>query len=128
MRQPDLRSRRLVMAKHGPVSFYKYRDPARKFCRLDPIDREIADYFGISESTISNLHCQLRDLDKDAWPGNTRTDTVVAEKLVSRAKWHLLPPATIVERTASRKSIRYLKQLPLDSQTVSAPVLRPTSC
>jgi hypothetical protein len=93
------------MAKSGLVSWYEYRDLARQFCRPGPIDREIANYLGIPDRTISHLHCQLRDLNKDA--GTTEAAGIMDGKPEKRPiSQSALRPDRSSPSSATRKASR----------------------
>ncbi len=75
----------------GRPTDYKeeYNDQARKLCLLGAIDKELADFFDIAESTLNlwkKAHPQFMESIKK---GKDLADAVVADSLYNRAKGYV---------------------------------------
>ncbi len=74
-------------ARRGRPSAFKqdYIEQTKKLCRLGAIDRELADFFGVTERTINNWkrdHPEFQDALKE---GKLLADAEVAHSLYRRA-------------------------------------------
>ena len=75
------------MARTGRPSNYKpeYADQAAKLCRLGAIDRDLADFFDVSEVTINAWKKAHPVFLKSIKDGKSVADRGIAEKLIERA-------------------------------------------
>jgi transposase-like protein len=75
------------MPERGRPSEYtsETAEQAYKLCLLGATDKEMADFFGVSETTINNWKQQHPDFLESITRGKTMADANVAEKLYQRA-------------------------------------------
>ena len=75
------------MAKVGRPSSYKdeYADQARKLCLLGATDKEMADFFGVSVSTVDNWKKDIPEFLGALKEGKVLADVDVANSLYQRA-------------------------------------------
>ena len=68
-------------------SSYKeeYAEQAEKLCKLGAIDRELADFFGVSEQTVNAWKTSFPKFFESIKKGKTQADAEVASKLFHRA-------------------------------------------
>lgn len=78
-------------------SSYKdeYAEQARKLCRLGLIDKEIAEFFGVSEQTINAWKLKSEEFLEALKDGKTFADAQVADKLFHRATGYSHPDVDI---------------------------------
>ncbi|WP_447361584.1 helix-turn-helix domain-containing protein [Burkholderia vietnamiensis] len=71
----------------GRPSSYRseYAEQARKLCRLGAIDKELADFFGVSEQTINAWKGAHPEFLESLKVGKELADAEVADKLFQRA-------------------------------------------
>jgi len=71
----------------GRRTLYKpeYCDQAEKLCKLGLIDKELIEYFGISEKTLNNWKIAHPEFMEALQSGKTMADANVAQKLYERA-------------------------------------------
>ena len=76
------------MAAVGRPTDYKeeYNEQAYKLCLLGATDAEIADFFGIAESTLNNWKKKFPDFMESIRKGKTIADAEVAEALYNKAR------------------------------------------
>ncbi|MGU7839406.1 helix-turn-helix domain-containing protein [Burkholderia sp. AW33-5] len=72
-----------------------YRDEfagqARKLCRLGATDKELADFFGVSEQTVNNWKTAYPEFLEALKAGKELADAEVADKLYQRATGYSHP-------------------------------------
>ena len=77
----------------------KYRDEfciqAEKLCKLGAIDNELADFFGIAESTLNLWKIEYPEFMESIKKGKMLADAEVAEKLYQRATGYSHPDTDI---------------------------------
>ena len=75
------------MAEVGRPSKYKeeYNEQAEKLCRLGATDKELADFFGVSVSTLNLWKINYKEFSESLKKGKVVSDTVVANALFTRA-------------------------------------------
>lgn len=73
--------------KIGRPTTYKesYKDQAEKLCKLGLTDKEMADIFGCSESTLNLWKIEHPDFSESIKRGKELADANVAERLYQRA-------------------------------------------
>lgn len=71
----------------GRPSKYKeeYNDQAYKLCLLGATDKEIGDFFNVTETTINNWKIEFPDFFESIKRGKIEADSIVASKLYHRA-------------------------------------------
>lgn len=76
------------MAKVGRPTAYKkeYNEQVEKLCRLGATDIEIADFFGVSESTLNLWKKKHKEFSESLKRGKEISDLEVANSLYNRAK------------------------------------------
>lgn len=79
--------------KTGRKTKYKpeYCEQVYKLCLLSAIDKDIADFFGIAESTLTNWKKVHPEFMVSIKKGKIKADAEVAEKLFHRAKGYEHP-------------------------------------
>lgn len=85
------------MAKLGRPSLYReeYAEQARKLCLLGAIDRELADFFEVSEDTINEWKRVHPDFSVSIKKGKDLADANVADRLYQRALGYEHPEVDI---------------------------------
>ena len=63
----------------------EYNEQVLKLCRLGATDKEIADFFDVTEQTINNWKTQHPDFFESIKKGKVQADAEVADKLYKRA-------------------------------------------
>ncbi|MFZ3193699.1 MAG: hypothetical protein WA154_10915 [Moraxellaceae bacterium] len=88
-------------ANNGRPSKYRseFAEQAMKLCRLGATDAELADFFGVSESTLNNWKKAHPGFLESLKKGKTLSDAEVADKLFKRATGYEHPEDDI--RTVS---------------------------
>lgn len=73
--------------KEGRPTEYKeeYPEKAYKLCLLGATDKEIADFFDVSEQTINSWKHKFPEFLESIKKGKIEADSLVAEKLLNRA-------------------------------------------
>lgn len=71
----------------GVKSTYKpeYAEQARKLCLLGATDKELADFFGVAESTINKWKADYPEFSESIKKGKDIADSDVADRLYQRA-------------------------------------------
>jgi hypothetical protein len=85
------------MAKKGRKTKYhkEYDKQVYKLCLLNATDAQIADYFGVSESTLNLWKLKHKDFSESIKDGKIRADAEVAKSLHSRAVGYSHPDVHI---------------------------------
>ena len=106
------------MAKRGPVSSYKpeHCAHARKLCSGGAINRELAEFFAVSQRTIGNWLARYPEFKEAVRHGRMAADAVIAESLYEKAKGYERPVVKIVEINGEPKEIRYIEHMPPDAR------------
>lgn len=63
----------------------QYADQARKLCLLGATDKELADFFGVTERTINNWKKEHAAFFQSIVDGKVKADAEVADSLYKRA-------------------------------------------
>jgi transposase-like protein len=63
----------------------EYVEQAEKLCKLGATDKELADFFNVSETTINNWKKKHQDFSLALKKGKTLADAEVADRLYQRA-------------------------------------------
>lgn len=73
-------------ARGRPSSYReKFPEQAKKLCRLGATDKELADFFGVAESTLSKWKVDHTEFSEALKEGKDQADAEVADKLFKRA-------------------------------------------
>ncbi len=74
-------------AKAGRPTLYReeYPEQARKLCLLGATDKELADFFGVEESTLNNWKHAHPNFMESIKRGKMQADADVADRLFQRA-------------------------------------------
>jgi DNA-binding XRE family transcriptional regulator len=77
----------VTLAKNGRPTAYKpeYDEQAFKLCLLGATDKELADFFSVSEQTINAWKQKQPSFLESIKAGKEKADAVVAEKLYKKA-------------------------------------------
>ena len=77
----------ITRRKVGRPSCYKdaYADQVRKLCLLGLTDTELADFFGVAESTLNLWKKKYPEFSESLWRGKQIADAEVALSLFQRA-------------------------------------------
>lgn len=81
----------------GRPSLYKkeYAEQAHKLCLLGAIDKEIGDFFGVSEQTINSWKTRYPAFREALTVGKSQADAEVATRLFQRALGYSHPEEKI---------------------------------
>lgn len=99
----------------------KYHDlvpeQARKLCMLGATDAELADFFGISESTLNNWKTDHPEFMESLKEGKSQADAEVASKLYHRATGYSHNAVKIVANatTGQEHIVPYTEHYPPDT-------------
>jgi len=75
------------MAAGRPTKFEdSYCEKAYKLCLLGAIDKQIADFFGVSESTLNKWKLDYPEFSESLKSGKDEADALIAHSLFHRAK------------------------------------------
>jgi len=87
-------------SKLGRPSKYKqeYDEQVYKLCLLGATDKEIGDFFNVTETTINNWKIEFPSFFESIKSGKVEADAIVSESLFKSAKGHALKEITY-ERT-----------------------------
>lgn len=105
------------MSKRGRPSNYKpeYSEQARKLCLLGAIDKELADFFDVSEQTINTWKKREPVFLEALKAGKEQADSEVAEKLYQRAMGYSHPEEKIFCNGGEVVRAETIKHYPPDS-------------
>jgi hypothetical protein len=97
----------------GPGRDSKYRvefnEQARKLCLLGAVDAELADFFGVTETTINNWKLKHPAFLESIREGKTIADAEVADSLYRRATGENIIVEKLVKRGDEYEKV-FLKQ------------------
>lgn len=82
--------------KGKPSSYQpEYAEQARKLCLLGATDKELADFFNVSEATINRWKNEFVEFCESIKKGKDLADADVAERLFNRACGYVAPDVDI---------------------------------
>ncbi|HGN1707957.1 TPA: helix-turn-helix domain-containing protein [Providencia rettgeri] len=86
-----------AVGNKGQSSTYRpeYAEQARKLCLLGATDKELADFFNVSEKTINNWKNEEIEFLQSIKKGKQMADADVAERLFNRACGYVAPDLDI---------------------------------
>ncbi len=93
-----------------PTKYHKeYDKQVYKLCLLNATDKQIADYFDVTETTINNWKINHKSFFESIKDGKIRADTEAAESLHSRAVGCSVPEDRVFHNpSAKRKKDRII--------------------
>lgn len=104
------------MAKGRPSKYHdKVPEQALKLCRLGATDKELADFFGVKESTINNWKLEHPAFLESLKKGKDLSDAEVADKLYRRAVGYAHPDSHISNYLGEVKVTPVVKHYPPDT-------------
>jgi hypothetical protein len=105
------------LLKNGAPTKYNpsYDEQVRKLCLLGSIDREIADFFNVTETTINNWKIEHPSFFEAIKEGREKADTTVADSLYKRANGYEHPEDQIFQFQGSPVVVPTIKHYPPDS-------------
>lgn len=105
------------MAELGRPTLYKpeYAEQASKLCKLGAIDKELAEFFEVSESTIYEWKNQHDDFSEAIKSGKKIADMNVADRLYQRAMGYEHPEVHISNYQGSITQTPIRKVYPPDT-------------
>lgn len=113
-----------VKEKHagGRPSSYReiYTEQAYKLSLLGAIDKELAGFFGVSETTINNWKLQFPEFLESLKRGKIQADAEVAEKLFHRAKGYFHPETRVFCHEGKITTHEITKHYPPDTGAAMA--------
>lgn len=103
----------------GRISSYlpEYDEQAKKLCLLGHTDKEIADFFEVSEQTLNSWKTKYPSFLESLKDGKDRADYNVAEKLYHRAMGYSHEAVKIVAdaKTGAQHIVPYTEHYPPDT-------------
>ncbi len=86
-----------AVGNKGQSSTYRpeYAEQARKLCLLGATDKELADFFEVTEQTINNWKKEQIEFFESIKKGKQLADADVAERLFNRACGYVAPDVDI---------------------------------
>ena len=111
------------MSKAGRPSSYvaHYAEQAYKLCLLGATDKEMADVFGISESTLNLWKQEHLEFSESITRGKQEADANVAERLYQRAMGYSHEAVKIFMPAGAERPVYapYTEHYPPDTQAAS---------
>ncbi|WP_230986280.1 helix-turn-helix domain-containing protein [Burkholderia multivorans] len=104
----------------GRPSSYRseYAEQARKLCRLGAIDKELADFFGVSEQTINAWKTAHPEFLESLKAGKELADAEVADKLFQRATGYSHPAVKLFMYQGTVIREEYTEHYPPDTAAI----------
>ncbi|MBY4947010.1 helix-turn-helix domain-containing protein [Cupriavidus respiraculi] len=98
-------------------SSYKpeFAEQARKLCLLGATDKEMADVFGVSETTLNNWKTAHPEFLVSLKAGKDEADANVADRLYQRAMGYSHPAEKIVVVAGAIERVAYTEHYPPDT-------------
>lgn len=100
----------------GRPSDYKpeYNEQARKLCLLGATDKELAEFFDVTEQTVNNWKAAHPEFFESIKEGKFQADANVAERLYQRALGYSHPEDKIFNDQGSALIVPTVKHYPPD--------------
>ena len=99
-----------------PTSYRdEYAEQALKLCRLGATDRELADFFGVVESTINNWKLAHSEFLESIKTGKAMSDAEVADRLFKRATGYSHTAVKIFNDGGTPLEVEYTEHYPPDT-------------
>lgn len=93
----------------------EYAEQAEKLCRLGATDRELADFFGVTEQTVNNWKRDHPEFFESLKRGKVLADAEVADKLFKRATGYSHPAVKIFNDQGTPLEVPYTEHYPPDT-------------
>lgn len=93
----------------------EYCEQAEKLCKLGATDKEIADFFDVTEQTINNWKTEHPEFFESIKKGKTLADAEVADKLYKRATGYEHPDVDIKVIEGQIVQTKLVKHYPPDT-------------
>ncbi len=108
-------------SKGGRPTSYKqeYAEQAYKLCLLGATDKEMANFFGVSEQTLNAWKKAHAAFLESITRGKMLADAEVAEKLFHRAKGYSHEAVKIFNHQGVEMVVPYVEHYPPDTQAAS---------
>jgi hypothetical protein len=105
----------------GRPSAYKpeYAEQAYKLCLLGATDKKLADFFGVSESTLNLWKQEYPQFSESMAAGKDQADAEIAQALFHRAKGYSHPEVDIRVVASEIVQTPLVKHYPPDTQAAS---------
>lgn len=95
----------------------EYADQARKLCLLGATDKELADFFEVTEQTVNNWKRAHPAFFESIRAGKIKADAEVADSLYRRATGeHVVAEKLVKKDDGSFEALRYKQYIPGDPQ------------
>lgn len=106
-----------AVGNKGQSSTYRpeYAEQARKLCLLGATDKELADFFEVTEQTINNWKKEQIEFFESIKKGKDLADADVAERLFNRACGYVAPDVDIKVIDSRIVKTDFLKHYPPDT-------------
>lgn len=113
--------RKAVTARRGRPTRYKaeFAEQAYKLCLLGATDKEMADFFGVAESTLNLWKQRHPEFSESTTRGKLLADAEVAEKLFQRAKGYSHEAVKVFNNQGEEMIVPYTEHYPPDTQAAS---------
>ena len=107
-------------ASRGRPSKYKEEFPeqARKLCLLGATDKDLARFFGVTESTLNEWKKVHPEFSESLKAGKELADAVVAESLFNRAKGYSHEAVKILVVGGQVERVPYTEHYPPDATSM----------
>jgi transposase-like protein len=94
-----------------------FAEQARKLCLLGATDKELADFFGVAESTLNLWKQDHKEFSESLKAGKDQADAEVAEKLFRRALGYSHDAVKIVADAKSKEEhiVHFTEHYPPDT-------------
>lgn len=101
----------------GRPTKYKaeFAEQAMKLCRLGATDKELADFFGVSESTLNKWKLAHKAFSESIKSGKLVADSEVADKLFKRATGYQHEALKIMQYEGDPVTVAYTEHYPPDT-------------
>jgi hypothetical protein len=93
----------------------EYVEQAEKLCKLGATDAEIADFFGVAESTLNLWKKRHPEFSKSLKKGKLEADATVADRLFKRATGYSHQAEKIFNNDGEIVRAEYIKHYPPDT-------------
>ncbi len=93
----------------------EYIEQAEKLCRLGATDKEVSDFFDVSESTLNKWKLDHPEFSESLKRGKTIADAEVADKLFKRATGYSHDAIKIMQYEGQPIEVPYTENYPPDT-------------
>lgn len=104
---------------HGNSLYkYEYDEQARKLCLLSATDAELADFFGVSESTINLWKLSHESFSESIRKGKIMADANISDRLYQRAMGYSHDEEKIFNNQGEALRVETIKHYPPDTSAI----------